>query len=227
MRCRQRPGGGSNGTPHAPGMSRKGGSDTACGTGKRGSGDNPPDDALRTAAYRIASPSPLARKALSSARRSAGAAWDASIEAGGVAAAAGLRGLVVMRLAYSCFAMRAPSAPRVGQAQSRPDQNQGFSPMNNICATNDFAASDRGPGTALTGLLAAGAGLSVASIYYSQPLLGVVGADLHASPWLVGWIPTATIRTSAVRCSARRPRCRCCSIRPRLNAPSSSPAATS
>jgi predicted MFS family arabinose efflux permease len=32
----------------------------------------------------------------------------------------------------------------------------------------------------------------VAAIYYSQPLLGVVGGDLHASPWLVGWIPTAT-----------------------------------
>jgi predicted MFS family arabinose efflux permease len=44
----------------------------------------------------------------------------------------------------------------------------------------------------LTGLLAAGAGLSVASIYYSQPLLGVLGADLHAAPWLVGWIPTVT-----------------------------------
>jgi predicted MFS family arabinose efflux permease len=41
-------------------------------------------------------------------------------------------------------------------------------------------------------LLAAGAGLSVASIYYAQPLLGVVGADLHAPAWLVGWIPTAT-----------------------------------
>jgi predicted MFS family arabinose efflux permease len=44
----------------------------------------------------------------------------------------------------------------------------------------------------VTALLVAGAGLSVASIYYSQPLLGVVGADLHASPALVGWIPTAT-----------------------------------
>lgn len=58
--------------------------------------------------------------------------------------------------------------------------------------TNGAAASIRGPGAGLTALLAAGAGLSVASIYYSQPLLGVVGADLQASTSLVGWIPTAT-----------------------------------
>lgn len=64
--------------------------------------------------------------------------------------------------------------------------------MNEICMTNGTAAPTRGPGAGLTALLAAGAGLSVASIYYSQPLLGVVGADLHAPPWLVGWIPTAT-----------------------------------
>lgn len=64
--------------------------------------------------------------------------------------------------------------------------------MNDICMTNGHAIPVRGPGTALTTLLAAGAGLSVAAIYYSQPLLGVVGADLHGSPWLVGWIPTAT-----------------------------------
>lgn len=64
--------------------------------------------------------------------------------------------------------------------------------MTEICLTNDLSAPVRAPGTALTGLLAAGAGLSVASIYYSQPLLGVVGAELHASPAVVGWIPTAT-----------------------------------
>jgi len=64
--------------------------------------------------------------------------------------------------------------------------------MTEICMTNGQVATVRAPGTGLTALLAAGAGLSVASIYYSQPLLGVVGADLHASPWLVGWIPTAT-----------------------------------
>lgn len=49
-----------------------------------------------------------------------------------------------------------------------------------ICLTNDVPMPTQGPSTGLTALLAAGAGLSVASIYYSQPLLGVLGADLHA-----------------------------------------------
>ncbi|MRG97001.1 MFS transporter [Polyangium spumosum] len=41
-------------------------------------------------------------------------------------------------------------------------------------------------------LLAAGAGLSVASLYYSQPMLGVLGAELHADDRLVGLLPMAT-----------------------------------
>ncbi|HHG9984179.1 TPA: MFS transporter, partial [Yersinia enterocolitica] len=41
-------------------------------------------------------------------------------------------------------------------------------------------------------MLATGAGLSVASIYYSQPLLGVIGTDLHASVGTVGMVPTLT-----------------------------------
>lgn len=41
-------------------------------------------------------------------------------------------------------------------------------------------------------LLALGAGLGVASIYYCQPLLGILGADLHASDQALGWIPTLT-----------------------------------
>lgn len=64
--------------------------------------------------------------------------------------------------------------------------------MKQVCVANGATASFQGPGTGLTALLAAGAGLSVASIYYSQPLLGVVGAELQASTSLVGWIPTAT-----------------------------------
>ena len=40
--------------------------------------------------------------------------------------------------------------------------------------------------------LAAGAGLSVASIYYSQPMLGIMGSNLHASTTSVGLIPTLT-----------------------------------
>ena len=41
-------------------------------------------------------------------------------------------------------------------------------------------------------LLAAGAGLSVASLYYAQPMLGVLGADIGASTRAVGFIPTLT-----------------------------------
>src|SRR4051794_824093 len=41
-------------------------------------------------------------------------------------------------------------------------------------------------------LLAGGAGLAVASLYYSQPLLGVLGADIHATPREIGLVPTLT-----------------------------------
>ncbi|MEO5686108.1 MAG: MFS transporter [Burkholderiaceae bacterium] len=44
----------------------------------------------------------------------------------------------------------------------------------------------------LVGLLAAGAGLSVAALYYSQPMLGVLGADIGASARQVGLVPTLT-----------------------------------
>ena len=37
--------------------------------------------------------------------------------------------------------------------------------MNDMCMTNGHATPVRGPGAALTGVLAAGAGLSVAAIY--------------------------------------------------------------
>ncbi|AKJ00398.1 putative MFS family arabinose efflux permease [Archangium gephyra] len=42
-------------------------------------------------------------------------------------------------------------------------------------------------------LLAAGAGLSVASLYYSHPMLGVIAADLGASDTTVGFVPTLTL----------------------------------
>ena len=66
--------------------------------------------------------------------------------------------------------------------------------MTAICPTHDrtMAPEPSAPGPALVLLLAAGAGLSVASIYYAQPLLGVIGADLQAPTWMTGWIPTAT-----------------------------------
>ncbi|MBP7566377.1 MAG: MFS transporter [Burkholderiaceae bacterium] len=41
-------------------------------------------------------------------------------------------------------------------------------------------------------MLATGAGLAVASIYYAQPMLGVMGADLQAGPRATGWVPTLT-----------------------------------
>jgi len=44
----------------------------------------------------------------------------------------------------------------------------------------------------LTLLLASGAGLSVASLYYSQPMLGVLGADIGASSRAAGFVPTLT-----------------------------------
>jgi len=41
-------------------------------------------------------------------------------------------------------------------------------------------------------LLAAGAGFSVATLYYSQPILGVLGADIGASDHAIGLVPTLT-----------------------------------
>jgi predicted MFS family arabinose efflux permease len=41
-------------------------------------------------------------------------------------------------------------------------------------------------------LMAAGAGLGAASLYYSQPMLGSLSADLGVSYREIGWIPTLT-----------------------------------
>lgn len=41
-------------------------------------------------------------------------------------------------------------------------------------------------------LLASGAGFAVASLYYSQPMLGVLGADIGASDRAIGMVPMAT-----------------------------------
>ncbi|MFE8647123.1 MFS transporter [Sphingomonas sp. NCPPB 2930] len=41
-------------------------------------------------------------------------------------------------------------------------------------------------------LLAAGAGLAVASLYYSQPMLGVLGPDLRVGATTIGLVPTLT-----------------------------------
>lgn len=51
---------------------------------------------------------------------------------------------------------------------------------------------EAGPSRSLVMLLAGGAGLSVASLYYSQPMLGVLGPDMHADERLVGMAPMLT-----------------------------------
>jgi predicted MFS family arabinose efflux permease len=48
------------------------------------------------------------------------------------------------------------------------------------------------PAPWLVGLLATGAGLAVASLYYAQPLLGVMASELQAPAAAVGWLPTLT-----------------------------------
>lgn len=47
-------------------------------------------------------------------------------------------------------------------------------------------------GSGLTVALALGAGLGVAPLYYAQPMLGLLAAELPARPEAVGWIPTLT-----------------------------------
>ncbi|AHL74059.1 MFS transporter [Stutzerimonas stutzeri] len=55
--------------------------------------------------------------------------------------------------------------------------------------TRDHA---NGPSRAMVALLATGAGLSVATLYYSQPMLGVLGPDIHASESAIGMVPMLT-----------------------------------
>ncbi len=53
-------------------------------------------------------------------------------------------------------------------------------------------STDRELPASLVLLLATGAGLAVASIYYAQPMLGMLGADIGASGRQVGFVPTLT-----------------------------------
>jgi len=64
--------------------------------------------------------------------------------------------------------------------------------MNTAQPTATAAPHQAGLSTSLIFLLAAGTGLSVASLYYSQPTLGILAGDLGADPRAVGWIPTLT-----------------------------------
>ena len=59
-------------------------------------------------------------------------------------------------------------------------------------AAAPVAAPATGIAPSLVLLLASAAGFSVASLYYSQPMLGVLGADIHASDQAVGLVPTLT-----------------------------------
>lgn len=70
-----------------------------------------------------------------------------------------------------------------------------------VTATDNLAAgaaqatsssSGHGVAPSLVLLLASAAGFSVASLYYSQPMLGVLGADIAASDRAVGLVPTLT-----------------------------------
>ncbi len=54
------------------------------------------------------------------------------------------------------------------------------------------AAQAAGVPTPLVLLLAATAGMGVASLYYSQPMLGVLGPDIGASERATGFVPTLT-----------------------------------
>ncbi len=54
------------------------------------------------------------------------------------------------------------------------------------------ADATRGLPLPLILLLASGAGLAVAALYYAQPMLGVLGADIGASDRAVGFVPTLT-----------------------------------
>jgi predicted MFS family arabinose efflux permease len=48
------------------------------------------------------------------------------------------------------------------------------------------------PSRGLVALLATGAGFSVAALYYNQPMLGLLGAELNASAPQLGLVPTMT-----------------------------------
>jgi predicted MFS family arabinose efflux permease len=61
-----------------------------------------------------------------------------------------------------------------------------------VTAPNSHSVAPASLPAALVLFLAAGAGLSVASLYYSQPMLGGLGADIAASDRAVGWVPTLT-----------------------------------
>ena len=59
-------------------------------------------------------------------------------------------------------------------------------------ATSHTSTSDAILPRSLVSLLAVGAGFGVASIYYSQPILSLLAAAMHASDRVIASIPTVT-----------------------------------
>ena len=64
--------------------------------------------------------------------------------------------------------------------------------MSSIQLTHEAAAPAHRLSAPLIWLFAVGAGLAAAAIYYSQPMLGILGADMHAPAQTVGLVPTLT-----------------------------------
>ncbi|WP_028536476.1 MFS transporter [Paludibacterium yongneupense] len=58
--------------------------------------------------------------------------------------------------------------------------------------SNTVADDQGGLSSSLIMLLAGGAGLAVASLYYAQPMLGILAHDFHATPSAIGLVPTLT-----------------------------------
>ncbi|MCU5775452.1 MFS transporter [Erwiniaceae bacterium BAC15a-03b] len=61
-----------------------------------------------------------------------------------------------------------------------------------LSADKDAARAESSLSTKIVFLLAAGAGLSVASIYYSQPMLSIIGGAFHSNVSDTGMVPTLT-----------------------------------
>ena len=64
--------------------------------------------------------------------------------------------------------------------------------MSQLSSLQSTAPADRALPSKIVFLLAAGAGLSVASIYYAQPMLGIIAATFHAEVSETGLVPMLT-----------------------------------